>query len=71
MKGEKNSRPLKIAILLDKFLPSRGGERYFSFLARELARRGHEVHVFATKVEDARALPYQVHLIPVWNHPRS
>jgi UDP-glucose:(heptosyl)LPS alpha-1,3-glucosyltransferase len=71
MKGEKNSRPLKIAILLDKFLPSRGGERYFSFLARELARRGHEVHVFATKVEDGRALPYQVHLIPVWNHPRS
>ena len=71
MKGEKKNPPLKIAILLDKFLPSRGGERYFSFLARELARRGHEVHVFATKVEDAGSLPYRVHLIPVWNHPRS
>lgn len=71
MKEEKKSRPLKIAILLDKFLPSRGGERYFSFLARELARRGHEVHVFATKVEEAHALPYRVHLIPVWNRPRS
>jgi UDP-glucose:(heptosyl)LPS alpha-1,3-glucosyltransferase len=71
MKAEKNRGPLRIAILLDKFLPSRGGERYFSFLAGELARRGHEVHVFATKVEDARALPYRVHLIPVWSHPRS
>jgi len=71
MKAEKTARPLKIAILLDKFLPSRGGERYFSFLARELARRGHEVHVFATKVENLNGLPYRVHLIPVWRHPRS
>ena len=64
-------RPLKIAILLDKFLPSRGGERYFSMLAEELAKRGHEVHVFATRVEEADDLPYEVHLIPVIEHPRS
>ena len=64
-------RPLKIAILLDKFLPSRGGERYFSSLARELSIRGHEVHLFATKVEDSKDLPYKVHLIPVWKHPRA
>jgi UDP-glucose:(heptosyl)LPS alpha-1,3-glucosyltransferase len=66
-----NIRPLKVAILLDKFLPSRGGERYFSFLARALVERGHEVHVFATKAEESHALPCQVHLIPVIEHPRS
>jgi UDP-glucose:(heptosyl)LPS alpha-1,3-glucosyltransferase len=64
-------RPLKIAILLDKFLPSRGGERYFSFLARELAQRGHEVHLFATKLEETGALPYRVHIVPVVGFPRS
>ena len=32
--------PLRVAIVLDKFLPSRGGERYFSFLAGELGREG-------------------------------
>jgi UDP-glucose:(heptosyl)LPS alpha-1,3-glucosyltransferase len=66
-----DERPLKIAILLDKFLPSRGGERYFSFLATELARRGHEVHVFATKVETSGDQPYEVHIVPVWSFPRS
>jgi UDP-glucose:(heptosyl)LPS alpha-1,3-glucosyltransferase len=64
-------RPLKIAILLDKFLPSRGGERYISFLARELAMRGHEVHLFATKVEDSQDVPYEVHIVPVTAHPRA
>lgn len=70
----RQMRPLRIAILLDKFLPSRGGERYFSFLADALARKGHEVHVFATKVEDVdrhHLLSYRVHLIPVIGHPRS
>jgi UDP-glucose:(heptosyl)LPS alpha-1,3-glucosyltransferase len=61
---------MKIAILLDKFLPSRGGERYFTFLCGELARKGHEVHVYATKVEKAGKLPYRVHLIPVPSFPR-
>lgn len=70
MTGDRRA-PLRIAILLDKFLPSRGGERYFSFLARELVARGHEVHVFATKVEEAEGLPYRVHLIPVTEHPRA
>jgi len=62
---------LRIAILLDKFLPSRGGERYFSFLAEELARRGHEVHLFASKIEEKGEQPYQVHLVPVLKFPRS
>lgn len=61
---------MKIAILLDKFLPSRGGERYFSFLTKELAAKGHEVHVFATKTEETDKLPYRVHLVPVARFPR-
>jgi UDP-glucose:(heptosyl)LPS alpha-1,3-glucosyltransferase len=64
-------RPLKIAILLDKFLPSRGGERYFTFLASELARMGHDVHIFASKVEATDNPPYSIHLIPVMKFPRS
>jgi len=64
-------RPLKIAILLDKFLPSRGGERYFTFLAEELAKRGHDVHIYATQVEEKSDKPYHVHIIPVWKFPRS
>jgi UDP-glucose:(heptosyl)LPS alpha-1,3-glucosyltransferase len=71
MDEDSSNRPLKIAILLDKFLPSRGGERYFSFLASELAAKGHDVHVFASKVEATEGLPYSVHLIPVYRFPRS
>ncbi len=70
MGAEREMRPLKIAILLDKFLPSRGGERYFSFLCAELAKRGHEVHVFATEAEAVAGLPYLIHKIPVWKYPR-
>jgi UDP-glucose:(heptosyl)LPS alpha-1,3-glucosyltransferase len=63
-------RKLKIAFVLDKFLPSRGGERYFLFLMDELLKRGHQVHVCAAKLEgtDGR-IAY--HKIPVWKHPRS
>jgi UDP-glucose:(heptosyl)LPS alpha-1,3-glucosyltransferase len=70
MNGAREHRPLKIAILLDKFLPSRGGERYFSFLCEELAKRGHEVHLFATEVEAVASPAYRVHKIPVWRYPR-
>lgn len=70
MGGERENRPLKIAILLDKFLPSRGGERYFSFLCEELAKRGHQVHLFATETEAVAGLPYRIHKIPVWKYPR-
>jgi len=70
MGGERQNRPLKIAILLDKFLPSRGGERYFSFLCVELTKRGHEVHLFATEAEAVTGLPYRIHKIPVWKYPR-
>ena len=62
---------LKIAFVLDRYLPSRGGENYFSWLARELSRRGHEVHVFASHVKNIPGEPYQLHRIPVLGYPRS
>jgi len=65
------SRRLKIAIVLDWFLPSKGGESYFVWLAGELSRRGHDVHVFAIEGEKDPAASYQVHLIPVVRWPRS
>ena len=71
MSADGSKGKLSIAIQLDKFLPSRGGERYFSFLAEELTRRGHDVHVFASKVETDACTPYKVHIVPVADFPRS
>ena len=65
------SRKLKIAFILDKYLPSRGGESYFSWLAQELSRRGHEVHIFTTIVEKNPGREYQLHRIPALRYPRS
>jgi len=64
-------RKLKIAMVLDRYLPSRGGETYFSWLARELSRRGHEVHVFAAAAEETRSTDYQLHQIPAVRYPHS
>jgi UDP-glucose:(heptosyl)LPS alpha-1,3-glucosyltransferase len=65
------SPKLKIAIVMDRFLPARGGESYFSWLADELSKRGHDVHVFARKIEKGSMAEYQIHLIPVWKFPQS
>ncbi len=65
------SRKLKIAFVLDRYLPSRGGESYFSRLVRELSNRGHEVHIFATVVEEDQGTEYQLHQIPVLRYPHS
>jgi len=65
------SRKLKIAFVLDRYLPSRGGEIYFSWLAKELVSRGHEVHIFATIAEKIRGTEYQLHQIPVLRYPHS
>lgn len=65
------SRKLKIAFVLDRYLPSRGGESYFSWLAKELVSRGHEVHIFATIGEKIRGTEYQLHQIPVLRYPHS
>lgn len=71
MESNDHSRKLKIAIILDRFIPSRGGENYFSWLANELSKRGHEVHVFAMKIEKNLVTEYPVHRIPVWRYPPS
>jgi len=71
METKDSSRKLKIAFVLDRFLPSRGGESYFAWLADELSRAGHDVHVFAMKIEENPAATYQTHVIPVWGYPRS
>ncbi len=71
METENSSRKLKIAFVLDRFLPSRGGENYFQRLAEELFRAGHDVHVFAMAAEKSAGPACHVHLIPVWRWPRS
>lgn len=70
-KANGKSRKLKIAFILDRYLPSRGGESYFSWLAKELASRGHEVHIFATTAEIIPGMEYQLHQIPVLKYPHS
>lgn len=62
---------LTIAIVLERFLPSTGGQSYFSGLVKELAKRGHDVHVFATEIEETPGPYYTIHLIPALRHPRS
>ena len=71
METHGSSRKLKVAIVLDWFLPSKGGESYLVWLADELSRRGHEVDVFAIKGEKDPAASYRVHLVPVLHWPRS
>ena len=61
---------MKIAFVLEKFLPSRGGERYFLFLVGELLKRGHQVHVCASQIEDTEG-PIVYHQIPVAKLTRS
>lgn len=62
---------LKIAIVLERFLPSTGGQSYFSGLVKELAKRGHDVHVFATEIEETPGPDYTMHLIPAYRYPRT
>jgi UDP-glucose:(heptosyl)LPS alpha-1,3-glucosyltransferase len=68
---DDRSRRLKIAIVMDRYLPSRGGESYFSWLAKELSRRGHEVHIFAAAVEAIGTTEYQLHRVPTVAYPPS
>ncbi len=65
------SQKLRIAIVLNRFLPSRGGESYFSWLAQELSKEGHDVHIFARVAEESPGRGYTIHSIPVWRYPRS
>lgn len=42
---------MRIALLIERFAPAGGAERACAALARGLAARGHEVHVFARRIE--------------------
>jgi len=61
---------LRIALIVDRFDPKRGGaESYTGFLAKVLARRGHQVHVFArTWAEVDERI--QFHHLPLISYPR-
>lgn len=51
-------RPLRIAFLTHEpfYPPSGGGSAEAVYLVEEMARRGHEVHVFGPKIPDADAV---------------
>lgn len=56
---------MKIGLVCRHFLSTKGGlERYALSLSTELARRGHEVHVFATTGEKIPGV--QLHHVPVF-----
>lgn len=56
---------MKIGLVCRYFLATKGGlERYTLALSAELARRGHEVHVFANKGEGAPDI--QLHPVPLF-----
>jgi UDP-glucose:(heptosyl)LPS alpha-1,3-glucosyltransferase len=44
---------MRIALVIEKFSPAGGAERACSYLARGLVARGHDVHVFATRIDPA------------------
>lgn len=57
---------MKIAFLIWDYAPSRGGqERYLSRLAGAIARRGHEIHIFATRCEHGADAGMRFHRVPV------
>ncbi|GJQ57919.1 MAG: glycosyltransferase family 1 protein [Candidatus Scalindua sp. AMX11] len=61
---------MKIALVIYKFLPSKGGgEGYLACLANQLAERGHEVHVFAHDWENSNRL-IRFHTIPAIRFPK-
>jgi UDP-glucose:(heptosyl)LPS alpha-1,3-glucosyltransferase len=71
LKGNERPGKLKIALILDRFRPSRGGESYFSRLATELSRRGHELHIFAAVVEEIPGSGCQLHRVRAVRFPHS
>jgi UDP-glucose:(heptosyl)LPS alpha-1,3-glucosyltransferase len=41
---------MKVALVIEKFSPSGGAERQCAYLAKGLAKRGHQVHVYARQI---------------------
>ncbi len=62
---------MKIALVIDRFLPKKGGgERYVQVLARNLVRRGHQVTIFARRFPEPPFpdgnIRYQPVHVPSW-----
>ena len=61
---------MKIALNIYKYLPTKGGgEGYLANLANQLAERGHEVHIYATKWESNNN-KIHYHTIPSIRFPK-
>ncbi len=61
---------MKIALNIYKFLPTKGGgEGYLANFANQLAERGHEVHIYASKWESNNN-KIQYHTIPSIRYPK-
>jgi UDP-glucose:(heptosyl)LPS alpha-1,3-glucosyltransferase len=56
---------MKIALVCKNYFSTKGGlERYTIYLSRELARKGHEVHVFANAWQQEQGIVF--HHVPVF-----
>ena len=61
---------MKIALNIYKYLPTKGGgEGYLANFANQLAERGHEVHIYASKCESNNNKIYY-HTIPSIRFPK-
>ena len=61
---------MKIALIIYKYLPTKGGgEGYLANFANQLAERGHEVHIYASKCESNNNKIYY-HTIPSIRFPK-
>ncbi len=61
---------MKIALNIYKYLPTKGGgEGYLASFANQLAERGHEVHIYASKWESNNN-KIQYHTIPSIRYPK-
>jgi glycosyltransferase involved in cell wall biosynthesis len=67
-----SSSPLRIAFLTHEpfYPPSGGGSAEAIYLVREMTRRGHQVHVFSPRIDDAEMVQkkfgIQLHLFTKW-----
>ncbi|MBC8553153.1 MAG: glycosyltransferase family 4 protein [Candidatus Brocadiales bacterium] len=61
---------MKIALIIYKYLPTKGGgEGYLANFADQLAERGHEVHIYASKWESNNDKMHY-HTIPSIRYPK-
>jgi UDP-glucose:(heptosyl)LPS alpha-1,3-glucosyltransferase len=61
---------MKIAMLIKNFVMTGGAERYAVELSTRLARRGHDIHVFAQRWDSGLVSGITLHPIPRLHRPR-